>query len=98
MSKKIGERLEQLDPKERLEVLIKLMPFVFPRMNAMSHSMDEAPFEHKLPIINTDYFLYREITKQRAICYSPSDGIPPRRYPPPVPAQFRAEELLVYIR
>ena len=41
MSKKIGERLEQLEPKESLEVLIKLMPFVFPRMNTMSHSMDE---------------------------------------------------------
>ena len=39
--KSIGERLEQLEPKERLEVLIKLMPFVFPRMNSMSHSMDE---------------------------------------------------------
>ena len=32
---------KQLEPKERLEVLIKLMPFVFPRMNTMSHSMDE---------------------------------------------------------
>ena len=39
--KGIGERLEQLEPKERLEVLIKLMPFVFPRMNTTSHSMDE---------------------------------------------------------
>jgi hypothetical protein len=37
----IEERLEQLEPKERLEVLIKLMPFVFPRMNTMSHSVDE---------------------------------------------------------
>ena len=37
----IGERLEQLEPKERLEVLIKRMPFVFPRMNTISHSMDE---------------------------------------------------------
>ena len=37
----IGERLEQLEPKERLEVLIKLMPFVFPRMNTMSQSMNE---------------------------------------------------------
>ena len=39
--KGIGERLEQLEPKEHLEVLIKLMPFVFPRMNKVSHSMDE---------------------------------------------------------
>ena len=37
----IGDQLEQLEPKERLEVLIKLMPFVFPRMNTISHSMDE---------------------------------------------------------
>ena len=37
----IGELLEQLEPKERIEVLIKLMPFVFPRMNRVSHSMDE---------------------------------------------------------
>jgi hypothetical protein len=37
----ISELLEQLEPKERLEVLIKLMPFVFPRMNTTSHSMDE---------------------------------------------------------
>ena len=37
----IGDHLEQLEPKERLEILIKLMPFVFPRMNTISHSMDE---------------------------------------------------------
>jgi hypothetical protein len=47
--KGIGERLEQLEPKEHLEVLIKLMPFVFPRMNTMSHSMDE-------PVDFSDWF------------------------------------------
>ena len=37
----IDDSLDQLEPKERIEVLIKLMPFVFPKMNAVSHSLDE---------------------------------------------------------
>ena len=37
----IGDLLEQLEPKERIEVLIKLMPFVFPKVNKVSHSLDE---------------------------------------------------------
>ena len=39
--KSIGELLEQLEPIERLKAFIKRMPFVFPKMNTMSHSMDE---------------------------------------------------------
>ena len=37
----ISEVLDQLEPKERIDVLIKLMPFVFPKMNAVSHTTDE---------------------------------------------------------
>ena len=37
----IGDLLEQLKPKERIEIIIKLMPFIFPKMNSVSHSIDE---------------------------------------------------------
>ena len=32
---------EKLDPKERIELLIKLMPFVCPKIQPASHSLNE---------------------------------------------------------
>ena len=37
----IEERLDVLEPKTRIELLIKMMPFVFPKTNAISHTTDE---------------------------------------------------------
>jgi hypothetical protein len=32
---------EKLDPKERIELLIKLMPYVCPKIQTASHSLNE---------------------------------------------------------
>ena len=37
----IEERLDQLEPKQRLELVVKLMPFVFPKMESASHTINE---------------------------------------------------------
>ena len=37
----IEERLDILEPKTRIELLIKMMPFVLPKTNAISHNTDE---------------------------------------------------------
>tara|TARA_B100000809_G_C14713816_1_gene378808 strand:+ start:381 stop:533 length:153 start_codon:yes stop_codon:yes gene_type:complete len=37
----IEERLDTLEPKIRIELLIKMMPFVLPKMNTISHNTDE---------------------------------------------------------
>ena len=37
----IQERLELLKPKERLELLIKLMPYVLPKTTSISHTINE---------------------------------------------------------
>jgi len=34
-------RLDELDPKERIELIIKLMPYVFPKLQSISHSANE---------------------------------------------------------
>ena len=34
-------RLDELDPKERIELTIKLMPYVFPKLQSISHSANE---------------------------------------------------------
>ena len=34
-------RLDELDPKERIELTIKLMPYVFPKLDSISHSTNE---------------------------------------------------------
>ena len=39
----IPEQLKFLDPKDRLELIIKLMPYVFPKVSSVSHSTNE-PF------------------------------------------------------
>ena len=37
----IQERLELLKPKEKLELLIKLMPYVLPKVTSVSHTANE---------------------------------------------------------
>ena len=39
--KSIELRLDELDPKERIELMIKLMPYVFPKLQSISHSANE---------------------------------------------------------
>ena len=34
-------RLDELEPKERIELIIKLMPYVFPKLDSISHSTNE---------------------------------------------------------
>lgn len=41
---KFEELLDQLPPKEQLEILIKLMPYVYPKLESISHKSNE-PFE-----------------------------------------------------
>jgi hypothetical protein len=41
---KLPETLEQLDPKEKVNVICKLMPFVFPKVNTVSSTEGE-PFQ-----------------------------------------------------
>jgi len=37
----IKEKLNMLEPKERLELLIKLIPYVLPKVNSVSHTTNE---------------------------------------------------------
>ena len=37
----IEERLDQLEPKQRLELVVKLMPYVFPKIESASHLINE---------------------------------------------------------
>ena len=37
----VRERLELLEPKERIEILIKLMPYVLPKVTSISHTTNE---------------------------------------------------------
>ncbi len=37
----IEMRLDELDPKERIELTIKLMPYVFPKLQSISHNTNE---------------------------------------------------------
>ena len=37
----LQERLDQLNPKERLEVLVKLLPYVLPKVSPASHTTNE---------------------------------------------------------
>lgn len=34
-------RMDELDSKERIELTIKLMPYVFPKLDSISHSTNE---------------------------------------------------------
>ena len=37
----IDERLDLLEPKERLDLVIKLMPYAFPKVVSISHGANE---------------------------------------------------------
>ena len=37
----IPHRLDELETKDRLELLVKLMPYVFPKVQSVSQSLDE---------------------------------------------------------
>ena len=37
----LGQRLEELKPKDRLEVFIKLLPFVLPKTQSIAHTKGE---------------------------------------------------------
>lgn len=37
----LSNRLEQLEPKERIELLIKLLPYILPKVQTVSHREDE---------------------------------------------------------
>ena len=37
----IEDRLDQSEPKERVELVIKIMPYVFPKMESAFHMIDE---------------------------------------------------------
>jgi 23S rRNA C2498 (ribose-2'-O)-methylase RlmM len=37
----IQEQLDALNPKERIELLIKLMPYVLPKVTSVSHTTNE---------------------------------------------------------
>ena len=37
----LEERMDELDPKVRIELLIKLMPYVFPKLESISHTNNE---------------------------------------------------------
>ena len=37
----IQDHLDQLSPKERIDILIKLMPFVLPKTTSISHTTNE---------------------------------------------------------
>ena len=38
---RIQENLEQLEPKERLEIIIKMMPYVLPKIKDESYTINE---------------------------------------------------------
>jgi hypothetical protein len=38
---KLRERFDTLKPKERIELLIKLMPYALPKVNSISHNANE---------------------------------------------------------
>jgi hypothetical protein len=38
---KLPENLETLEPKERLNILCKLMPFVLPKVESVTHTQGE---------------------------------------------------------
>ena len=38
---KLPETLEQIEPKERVNIICKLMPFVFPKLNTISATEGE---------------------------------------------------------
>ena len=41
---RLPERLDELDTKDRLELLVKLLPLILPKVQNISHTADE-PFD-----------------------------------------------------
>jgi len=41
--KKLPETLNEMEPKDRINILCKLMPFIIPKVNSIHHSTGE-PF------------------------------------------------------
>jgi hypothetical protein len=37
----IESRLDELEPRERIELIIKIMPYVFPKVDSISHCTNE---------------------------------------------------------
>ena len=37
----VQERFKLLEPKERIELLIKLMPYIIPKVTSISHTTNE---------------------------------------------------------
>lgn len=37
----LEDRLDQLEPKQRIEFMIKLVPYAFPKLDSISHSTNE---------------------------------------------------------
>ncbi|MFT4696840.1 MAG: hypothetical protein ACI8RY_002018 [Urechidicola sp.] len=37
----IEERLDQLEPRQRVELIVKLMPYIFPKLESISHVTNE---------------------------------------------------------
>lgn len=66
----LQERMDHLDPKERLEVLVKLLLYVLPKVSPASHTTDE-PFE--FGSIQIPPHSVTETTTKRAIpCFTSS--------------------------
>lgn len=38
----LPDYLKDLEPKRRLDILLKLMPFIIPKVNSVSHSLGES--------------------------------------------------------
>ncbi len=38
---KLPDTLENMEPKERLEIVLKLLPFVLPKVKGVNHSLGE---------------------------------------------------------
>ena len=37
----VQERFSLLEPKQRIELIIKLMPYILPKVNSISHTANE---------------------------------------------------------
>ncbi|MDG1658876.1 MAG: hypothetical protein P8H56_09855 [Crocinitomicaceae bacterium] len=43
----LEERLDDLDPKDRIQIILKLMPYVFPKVMEVQSTKDE-PLDFKV--------------------------------------------------
>ena len=47
----LDEKLEELEPKERIELIIKLLPYTLPKLQNISHTTNE-PMDWDLSLIH----------------------------------------------